>query len=111
VSLTKCFLERVEVKAMNTLWQDIRYALCTLAKSPGFTAVAVLTLALGTVVGILVAFGLARLVGHFLVGVTPTDPVTYAGVALMLALVALAASYIPARRAIKVDPMVALRYE
>jgi predicted permease len=67
--------------------------------------------AFGTVVGILLAFGLARLVGHFLVGVSPADPATYAGVTLMLALVAVAACYLPARRATKVDPMVALRYE
>jgi predicted permease len=65
----------------------------------------------GTVVGVLAAFAIARLVGGFLVGVTPTDPLTYACVVLMLALVALAASYIPARRATRVDPIVALRYE
>ena len=65
----------------------------------------------GTVVGVLAAFAIARLVGGFLVGVSPTDPLTYAGVVLMLALVALAASYIPARRATRVDPIVALRYE
>ena len=65
----------------------------------------------GTVVGVLAAFAIARLIGGFLVGVIPSDPVTYAGVALMMALVALAASYMPARRATKVDPMVALRNE
>jgi ABC-type antimicrobial peptide transport system permease subunit len=68
-------------------------------------------IAVGSASGFLLAFGLARLVGHFLVAVSPTDPVTYAGVGLMLALVALAACCIPARRATKVDPMVALRYE
>jgi ABC-type antimicrobial peptide transport system permease subunit len=68
-------------------------------------------IAVGSASGLLLAFGLARLVGHFLVGVSPTDPLTYASVGLMLALVALAACSIPARRATKVDPVVALRYE
>jgi predicted permease len=65
----------------------------------------------GTVMGVLAAFAMARLAGAFLVGVSPTDPLTYAGVSVMLTLVALTASYIPARRAMKVDPMAALRHE
>jgi len=66
---------------------------------------------LGIIAGILMAFGLARVVGHFLVGVSPSDPLTFIAVSLILIAVALVACYIPARRAAKVDPMVALRYE
>ena len=65
----------------------------------------------GLLAGLLAAFAVGRLVGDFLVEVTPSDPTTYVGVSLLLALVALLAGYIPARRAMKVDPMVALRYE
>jgi putative ABC transport system permease protein len=66
---------------------------------------------IGVAIGIGLAFGVARLISSFLFGVKPTDPLTYAAVAVGLAAVALLACYIPARRAMRVDPLVALRYE
>jgi putative ABC transport system permease protein len=65
----------------------------------------------GLTVGLLVALAVGRLVGDFLVGITPTDPATYVGVSALLAAVAGLATYVPTRQAAKVDPMVALRYE
>jgi len=65
----------------------------------------------GLAVGLLIAIGVGRLVGEFLVGIGPTDPVTYIAVSGLLAIIALAACYVPARRAIEVEPTVALRYE
>jgi ABC-type antimicrobial peptide transport system permease subunit len=66
---------------------------------------------LGAVIGIAASLGLTRLMAKQLFGVSAHDPMTYASVAALLVLVALAACYIPARRAARVDPMTSLRRE
>ena len=66
---------------------------------------------LGMSIGVVGALALARVMSSLVYGVKPTDPLTFLSVAAVLAIVALFASLIPAYRAAKVDPMVALRYE
>ena len=89
--------------------QDVRTSSRMLLKSPGFTAVAVLSLEVG--IGLAVSFTLTRVISSLIYGVSPTDPVTFIMVALILIAVATLASHIPARRAARVDLMLALRSE
>ena len=65
----------------------------------------------GVILGVIGAVGLTRVISNMLVGVAPTDPLTFSAVAVALFAVGVAGSYVPARRALRVDPMEALRSE
>jgi putative ABC transport system permease protein len=65
----------------------------------------------GVAIGTAASFGLARLLANLLFSVSAADPLTFAAVATLLAMVAMLACYIPARRTLRVDPIIALRYE
>jgi putative ABC transport system permease protein len=97
---------------LNTLLLAAFAVLALLLASMGIYSVHGLFLALvGITVGLAAAFGLTRLLASLLFGVRPTDPIILVTVCLVLTAVALLASYLPARRAMEVDPMVALRHE
>ncbi|MFN2531306.1 MAG: ABC transporter permease [Pyrinomonadaceae bacterium] len=101
--------------AVTQRWQEIGIRMALGAQASDVMKLIVrhglfLTL-LGTAIGVAGAYGLTRLMRTLLFGVTPTDIVTYAVVSLILIVVGLAACLIPARRATRVDPLVALRYE
>jgi ABC-type antimicrobial peptide transport system permease subunit len=97
----------------RTLEFGIRLALG--ADSPGLRNMVVLQAmklaVIGIVLGVGAAYGLTRFMATLLFNVKPNDPYVFGSVALTLAAVALAAAWVPARRAIRIDPIVALRYE
>jgi putative ABC transport system permease protein len=66
---------------------------------------------IGVAAGLTLALALTRFLSSLLYGVSAADPITFASIALLFAVVALTASYLPARRAMKVDPLIALRHE
>lgn len=91
------------------LLQDIRFGIRALFKSKLFAIAAIVTLALGIGANTAVAFALTRIIAGLLYGVSAVDPITFVCIPVLLAIVTLLASYLPARRASRVDPIIALR--
>ena len=104
-----------EVRAgawLEILAQDFRYGVRMLVRILQVILRQGFALALtGCAMGLAGAFAVTRLLSSMLYGVSPRDAATFVGIPLLLLVVALLASYLPARRAMQVDPMVALRYE
>jgi hypothetical protein len=102
-------------RAVETSLQDVRYNPRVLSRNPGFSIIAALTLALGigatTAIFSLVDTTLSQLPPYPNDGVQPTDPILFAAVAFLQVVIALLACYVPARKAMNVNPVAALRYE
>ena len=97
-----------KVGLIGDLFRDLRYGLRSLLKNPGFLQ-GLRLVGLGLVVGLILALVLTRVMESLLFGISATDPLTFFTISLVLLFVAVLASYVPALRATRVDPMIAHR--